>query len=472
MSGPIPPPESTPEDPNASGSLAPDELERIVEACERFEGAWERPGQAPPRIEAEVAAAPEKLRPRLLRELLALELELRRRRGEHPRPEEYQARFPGREAPIREAFATAARPGVSSNSARRTSLFPDPMLTYMITSDDGTIQPWSGPSASRPLQDAFTYGETVQARYEVLRELGRGGMGQVFLAHDRRMDRPVALKIILPPPRGWRGGVTDAQLRRSLAEEARIGAGLSHQAIGMIFDYGVHRSRPFIVLEYLSGPSLRDYLAERGRLGPDEVARLIRPLAEALDLAHSRRVLHRDLKPENIREKDPGQYAILDFGLARRFSQLIGGTGFAGTPAYASPEQAACGPLDGRSDQYALALVAYELLAGRRPFAGTDVGALLEQHMSQPPPAPSENVPGLPRSVEQAVLRALEKRPARRFDSCTDFARALARGDPGPRPGVGVTRRAPSGRAGRRPRPALFSWWRWFRPGAHPRRPR
>ena len=216
----------------------------------------------------------------------------------------------------------------------------------------------------------------------------------------------------------------DSRLRSSFAEEARLGASLTHPAIATVFDYGFHHDNPFTVFEYIEGEPLRDLIERRGRLPLDEVRLIVGPLAQALDFAHSRRIVHRDLKPENIRATEQRQFKILDLGLAREFNRQEDWR-FAGTPAYAAPEQAAERPSDGRADQYALAVIVFELLTGHRPFESDSWIDLLEKHYSEPPPSPRSLAPDLPQSVEDAILRSLEKDPNRRFSSCSELAVAL-----------------------------------------------
>src|SRR5262249_20923109 len=153
----------------------------------------------------------------------------------------------------------------------------------------------------------------------------------------------------------------------SFAEEARLGANLTHPAIATVYDFGFHDGEPFTVFEYIPGETLRKLLLRRRRLPLEEVRLLVGPLAQALDFAHSRHVVHRDLTPENLRATAKGLFKVLDLGLAKEFRNQTDWR-FAGTPAYASPEQASGLPCDGRTDQYALALIVQELLTGQRAF--------------------------------------------------------------------------------------------------------
>jgi serine/threonine protein kinase len=262
-------------------------------------------------------------------------------------------------------------------------------------------------------------------RYAVERELGRGGMGQVYLARDQVLERLVAVKLIRPrDPHLRERTMGEQNLRQAFVREAVIGANLNHPAIATVFDFGFHENEPLIVFEYVDGETLRETLARRGRLPLDDVRLILAPLAQALQFAHSRHIVHRDLKPANIRSTIHGQYKILDMGLATEFRQTADWR-FAGTPRYASPEQAAGLACDGRTDQYALALIAFEMLTGRPVFEAKGVREMLRLHREQLPPALRLFLPNAPEGVEQALARALAKDPARRFTSCEEFAAAL-----------------------------------------------
>jgi serine/threonine protein kinase len=308
----------------------------------------------------------------------------------------------------------------------RTIHDPKATVSYIVARDGEEIPTVQFDGASlRRVRDDFTPGTVLQERYRLIRELGRGGMGIVFLGRDQRLDRQVALKVILAAGQGTTSSATmDSRLRSSFAEEARLGASLTHPAIATVFDYGFHHDNPFTVFEYIEGETLRELIERRGRLPLDELRLIVGPLAQALDFAHGRRIVHRDLKPENIRATEQRQFKILDLGLAREFNRQEDWR-FAGTPAYAAPEQAAELPSDGRADQYALGVIVFEMLTGRRPFESDSWIDLLEQHYSEAPPAPRSLVPDLPQTVEDAILRSLEKDPNRRFSTCSELAVAL-----------------------------------------------
>jgi serine/threonine protein kinase len=292
----------------------------------------------------------------------------------------------------------------------------DPTTSYIMARGQGS--PRLDPLVSR--STGFARGVVLQGRYELSDELGRGGMGVVYLGRDVRLDRPVAIKAILSEVAGAGG----ERHRDAFAEEARLGANLTHPAIATVYDYGFQGDSPFAVFEFIPGQTLRDVVQRRGKLPLDEVRLIVGSLAQALDFAHERHVVHRDLKPENIRATEQGQFKILDLGLAKNFHHHDDWS-FCGTPAYASPEQASALPCDGRTDQYALALITFELLTGTRPFVSKSWVTLLEMHAQEPPPRIQTIQPDIPTAVGDAIEKALSKDPNRRFATCTEFATAL-----------------------------------------------
>ncbi len=317
-------------------------------------------------------------------------------------------------------------PWISRMRDRQTQVDTKATMSYVVARDNNEGPTMFGtPEVSSRVRDDFATGTLLQDRYRLIKELGRGGMGVVYLGRDQRLDRSVAVKVILAHDGTASASATmDSRLKSSFAEEARLGASLTHPAIAIVFDYGFHHDNPFTVFEYIEGETLRELIERRGRLPLDEVRLIIGPLAQALDFAHERRIVHRDLKPENIRATEQKQFKILDLGLAHEFSRQEDWR-FAGTPAYAAPEQAAERPSDGRTDQYALAVVIFEMLTGRRPFKSDSWLDLLEMHFSTPPPTLRSIDAEIPEAVEQAILRSLEKDPNKRFSTCTELAVAL-----------------------------------------------
>jgi serine/threonine protein kinase len=404
-------------------------------ACLRFEAAWKEGKR--PRLEDFLGDVAGRERDVLLRELLALELTYQGLQGKLPTLEEYGQRFPN-DAVLVEAVFTKIRrastclpaisqgpmidkPWTAPDMPEEQPPTADVSLGYVVVTSDGRVNSRAPSDESAGQGTAFAPGQVLQDRYVLVKELGQGGMGEVFLGRDRRLDRPVAVKIIRPL---LGDGPDKGQYEQAFAEEARLGANLTHPAIATVFDFGCHQGRPFTVFEYIPGETLGELLRRRGRLPLEEVRLIIGPLAQALDFAHGRHIVHRDLKPANIRATAQGQFKILDLGLAKEFRRQSDWD-FAGTPAYATPEQAANLPCDGRTDQYALAHVAFELLTGRRLFEDRHVPILLRKHRSLNPPSPGQFVPGLPDAVSAALERALRKDPDQRFPSCEDFAVAL-----------------------------------------------
>ncbi len=258
----------------------------------------------------------------------------------------------------------------------------------------------------------------MAGRYSLERELGRGGMGIVYLARDVRLDRPVALKL-LPPERA-----TSAAMRERFLSEARMAAGLAHPNIVPI--HAVEELGPFVffAMQYVAGETLGDRIRREGRLAPWPAATLLRDVAWALAYAHAQGVVHCDIKPDNILLDGDGRALVADFGIAR-LADHEGDGRVQGTPEYLSPEQAAGEPCDARSDLYALGAVAFHALIGQPPFAG-DATALLHQHLTSPAPSLVDHAPELPARLSAAVDRALLKDPTLRWPSAETMAEAFA----------------------------------------------
>src|SRR2546425_124715 len=263
----------------------------------------------------------------------------------------------------------------------------------------------------------------LAARYRVERELAHGRMATVFLAHDLKHGRPVAIKVLHPELAAAVG--TTRFLR-----EIGFAAQLQHPHIVPLHDSGEQDGLPYFVMPYVAGESLRARLEREPQLPIPEAVRIMGDVAQALGYAHGLGVVHRDIKPENILLED-GHALVADFGIARAItaagSERLTETGIAlGTPAYMSPEQGAeDGQVDGRSDLYALGCVAYEMLAGTPPFTGPTAQAILARHALDPV-APIRTVRGtVPSGVERAVLKALAKVAADRYPGATEFAQAL-----------------------------------------------
>jgi serine/threonine protein kinase len=291
-------------------------------------------------------------------------------------------------------------------------------------------------------------GTIVDGRYEIVEALAEGGMGSVFRARRRLLGDEVAIKIVRSDISG------DAEARERFLREARACAQLRHPNIVSILDYNLDAAgRPFLVMELLNGRSLRQEIVLRGPLPIEDVQAIIPPLCGALQLAHGQGILHRDLKPANIVAHDFGGgtrvHKIVDFGLVRvqasESTRLTEAHQFLGTFTYASPEQIMGGDVDARSDQYSLAVVAYELLVGRVPFVETDPARLVNALMTKSFPAPSALRPELPRWIDVVLGRALAKSAPDRYESVIHFGRALQDGGASDRSTVVMRAIAPAG---------------------------
>ncbi|HVZ78196.1 MAG TPA: serine/threonine-protein kinase, partial [Gemmatimonadaceae bacterium] len=268
----------------------------------------------------------------------------------------------------------------------------------------------------------------LSAHYELDAEIGRGGMGIVYRARDRRLKRTVAIKV-LPPELAFRSEIKTRFLR-----EAEMAAQLSHPNIVPIYTVDESQGLVFFEMAYVSGDNLARRLHEKGVLPVEEVRRILRDVADALAYAHERGVVHRDIKPDNILlDADSGRPMVTDFGIARAVSEgdsRLTATGMAiGTPAYMSPEQAAGERvIDGRSDLYALGIVAYQMLSGEPPFSAASTPAMLVKHISETPVPIEQRRADVPPDLARAVMVMLEKDPANRFARASDLVKALDSG--------------------------------------------
>jgi eukaryotic-like serine/threonine-protein kinase len=276
---------------------------------------------------------------------------------------------------------------------------------------------------------------SLRDRYRVDRELGRGGMATVYLAHDLRHDRPVALKVFHPQ--------LGSQMGERFLREIRTAARLNHPHILTVHDSGEADGLLWYTMPVVEGESLRQRLAREGALPLEDAVRIGRSVAEALDFAHTRGVVHRDIKPENIL-LFRGEPMVADFGIALATDvadqDRLTQTGLSvGTVAYMSPEQAMGGArLDGRTDIYSLGCVVYEMLAGEPPFTGPTPQAVIAKRLMAPPPSLAA-VRDVPEALEQVVHKALARNPADRHPTAQELARALADAGTSPRSTTPVT---------------------------------
>jgi serine/threonine protein kinase len=286
------------------------------------------------------------------------------------------------------------------------------------------------PSASASSSELRAHIErALGAHYELDSEIGRGGMGIVYRARDRRLKRHIAIKV-LPPELAFQSAIKMRFLR-----EAETAAQLSHPNIVPIYTVDEMEGLVFFVMAYISGDNLGKRLHDKGVLNVDDVRRVTREVADALAYAHERGVVHRDIKPDNILlDASTGRTMVTDFGIARAASEGEGGrltaTGMAiGTPAYMSPEQAAGDrQIDGRSDLYSLGVVAYQMLVGEPPFIANSTPAMLVKHISERPTPVSQRRADVPQDLSRAVMMCLEKDPVMRFPSAGALVTALDTG--------------------------------------------
>ncbi|MDQ7034464.1 MAG: protein kinase, partial [Anaerolineae bacterium] len=263
-------------------------------------------------------------------------------------------------------------------------------------------------------------GKTIGG-YEVLNQIGEGGMATVYLAHQQSMNRKVALKVL---PKQF---MTDDTYLQRFEREVAIVSQLEHRNIIPVYDYGEFEGQPYIVMRYMPVGSVDDML-QRGPLNPDAILNIIQQIAPALDFAHIKDVLHRDLKPSNVLMDDDGGAFITDFGIARLTGDHNAGIttqGVVGTPAYMSPEQAQGKELDGRSDVYALGVMLFEMATGRRPFDSETPYSIAVMQVTQQPPMPRSLNPTISVALENVILKSLQKNRDERYQTALAMAEGL-----------------------------------------------
>jgi len=383
---------------SVTGDLAIDRL------CNEFEDAW-RASQSP-RIEDFLSRADSSVRASLLNELLAIEVFHRQKLGATIDLSEYRSRFPELSEDVL-ASAVAA--------SGRFDVDPD-TVHYEASNTKVSLTPASPP--------ARTAAPERIGDYEILHELARGGMGVVYKAKQSRLDRIVALKMIL-------GGVyADPEMIERFTREATALAQLQHPNIVQIYEVNEHDGQPYFSLEFVEGGSLAQKLSGTP-MPPKDAAALVETLAAAIDAAHEKGIIHRDLKPANVLLTKDGTPKITDFGLAKKMED-DGRTrtgAIMGTPSYMAPEQASglvkeLGPL---ADVYALGAILYEALTGRPPFKGATLLDTLEQVRSTEPVPPSRLQTKCPRDLETICLKCLQKEPSRRYSTALTLAQDLRR---------------------------------------------
>jgi serine/threonine-protein kinase len=255
-------------------------------------------------------------------------------------------------------------------------------------------------------------------KYEISEKVGAGGFGVVYKAWDPYIKRWVALKMC---------AATDEETRERFFREAQLAGALQHPNITLVYDFGIEGETPYFVQEFLTGTDL-DELADRRRLSLEGSLAVLIQVCTGLDFAHNRGIVHRDIKPANVRVLEDGSVKIMDFGIAKSLDaeSRLTQTGVAlGTAGYLAPEQLSGKPLDSRTDIFSLGVMAYELVTGRKPFAGTNISNVIYQIVHQEPAPPHLVNPRCPDRLERALLKALAKNPEDRFATAREFGSEL-----------------------------------------------
>jgi predicted Ser/Thr protein kinase len=279
----------------------------------------------------------------------------------------------------------------------------------------------------------FRAGALFASRFRIVARLGRGGMGEVYRAHDLELGQPVAVKFLTGPARAGEYAQAvgfDERARARLRNEVRLARQLAHPNVCRVYDIGEAHGDLFLSMEYVDGEDLAALLKRIGRVPIDKGIEIARKLCAGLAAAHAKGVLHRDFKPANIMIDSRGEVRIMDFGLAAIADQLDTNDAFSGTPAYMAPEQLAGTGATRQSDLYALGLVLYEVFTGKPPYAGKDLQELQRQRAETPKTTPSTLIPDISPRLERAILRCLEPEPNLRPASALEVAVSLPGGDP------------------------------------------
>jgi serine/threonine-protein kinase len=283
--------------------------------------------------------------------------------------------------------------------------------------------PTMPPPAAQPVERRI-------GKYIIKRELGRGGMGTVYLAEQPGLGREVAIKELVP------SAAADPTALKRFLQEAQVMARFSHPNLVQLHDMEQIGAANYIVLEFVRGKSLRDWL-NRGEIPVPQTFAVMHGVLQALDYAHRHAIVHRDMKPENVLISDEGAVKVADFGIARLTDDSVApgqtatktGT-TVGTPQYMSPEQVASSKVDGRSDLYSAGIMFYELIVGEPPFTATEADGpftLMAKHVQAPPKPPSVSKPGLDMRLEEVILKSLAKRPEDRYQNGQEFDEAMSR---------------------------------------------
>ena len=290
----------------------------------------------------------------------------------------------------------------------------------------------TAPEAERPAGPTETMativtelrsGTTFAGRFEVIEELGKGGMGHVYKVYDQKTREKMALKLLKPEV------AVDKEAIERFGNELRFARKISHRNVCRVYDLGEEKGTHFITMEYVSGEDLKSIIRMTGPMSPGKTVGVARQVSEGLAEAHRLGVVHRDLKPQNIMIDREGNVRIMDFGIARsaKVKGMTGAGVVVGTPEYMAPEQFEGKEADARSDIYALGVVLYEMVTGRLPFEGETFVSIALKQKTGTPRTPKEFNPQLPDDMTRLILRCLERDRERRFQSVDDILADLAK---------------------------------------------
>lgn len=388
--------------------LSDSQLEQIKEIIQEFDSELSRDNDAS--IESHLEHLPEEMRCAVLPELLAMDIEYRRRTGSVPAPEEYLRRFP-QDGELIAKLIAGLIPELNASEIDATVL-----RTHSLSTDATRSTETDAEHCRGDMPEQF-------GRYQVERVLGEGAMGAVYLARDSQLDRHVALKIP-------KLEANDTEPIERFLREARAMATVEHPNLCAVYDAGEIDGRHYLTMAYVDGPTLGKYL-KKGRAVPEaQAAAIVQKLALALQVAHEAGIVHRDLKPANVMINARKEPVIMDFGLARREQSddatLTREGMIVGSPAYMSPEQVQGDNVGPQTDVYSLGVILYELLCGRRPYEGSVLSVLGQITSNDPPPLSSIHGAINPR-LEAICMQALARNLDERFASAAEFASALSR---------------------------------------------